>query len=96
MTWSRDFALRPGSPSPTRTVRLIIAAGHGFHVTHDFGEVLLHAVQHGAFAATTQHLGQIGAARLQHLARKVKAGFDQPHDEQMVGMLVARGMRCHV
>ena len=41
-------------------------------------------------------LGDISAAGLQHLARKLQARLDQRHGAQMIGLLVADGVGGHV
>src|SRR5438270_8276487 len=43
-----------------------------------------------------EDLGDIGAARPKHLAREFQPCLDQCHGAQMVGLLVADGVRRHV
>ena len=49
-----------------------------------------------ASVAARQHLGDKGAARAQDLDRELQSRLDQRHRAQMIGLLVADGVRRHV
>src|SRR6185503_18553770 len=48
------------------------------------------------FDAALQHLGEEAAAGTQHFACELNAGFHKGHDLELIGFLVAGGVRRHV
>src|SRR5215204_2763408 len=64
-------------------LRRIRAAGSGLHVL-DTGKVALEVGKQGRLGAALEHLGEEGAAGLEHLPRERRRRLDQAHDFEVI------------